>query len=206
MQEAQADIESARIRLEKAKAPVPFDGVAGLRSFSIGDYVQVGQALTTIDVIDPVKITFSIPEKNYGDLKVSQKISFSVDAWPGEKFSGEIYAISPRVDRNTHNFDVKAVIGNADARLRPGMFARINITTSVHRGALVIPEQAIIPHGDDSFVFVVREGRAVLQKVGLGWRQPGSVEITSGLAANEAVVVAGIMKLQDGAAVKVLQP
>jgi membrane fusion protein (multidrug efflux system) len=206
MQEAQADIESARIRIAKAKVPAPFDGIAGLRNFSVGDYVQVGQVLTTVDVIDPVKITFSIPEKNYSDLKVSQKISFSVDGWPGETFSGEIYVISPRIDHDTHNFDVKAVISNTDGRLRPGMFARLSITTSVHKGALVIPEQALIPKGDDNFVFVVRDGKAVFQKVGLGLRTPGSVEVTSGLAANEPVVIAGIMKLQDGAAVKVLQP
>ena len=206
LQEAQADIEAARIRLEKAKVRIPFDGLAGLRNFSIGDYLQVGQGLTTLDAIDPVKITFLLPEKNYGDLKISQKISFSVDAWPGEIFSGKIYAISPRIDQSTHNFEVKAAIPNADGRLHPGMFARINIVTSVHERALVIPEQAIIPQGNDSFVFVVRDNRAVLQKVGIGLRRQGGVEITSGLAADEQVVTAGFMKLQDGAAVKVLTP
>jgi membrane fusion protein (multidrug efflux system) len=206
LQEAAADIKSAQIRLEKAKVPAPFDGVAGLRSFSVGDYVQVGQILTTLDKIDPVKISFSIPEKNYADIKPSQKISFSVDAWPGEAFSGEIYVVSPRIDQNTHNFDVKAVIPNADGRLRPGMFARVSIETSLHKGALVIPEQAVIPQGEENFVFVVRDNKAVFQKVGIGLRQPGIVEITGGLAADEPVVTAGIMKLQDGAAVKVLPP
>jgi membrane fusion protein (multidrug efflux system) len=206
LQEAAADIKSAQIRLEKAKVLAPFDGVAGLRSFSAGDYVQVGQMLTTLDRVDLVKISFSIPEKNYADIKLSQKIFFSVDAWPGDVFSGEIYAVSPRVDPGTHSFDVKALIPNADGRLRPGMFARISIMTALHHGALVIPEQAIIPKGGENFVFAVRENKAVLQKVGIGLRQPGIVEITTGLGANESVVTAGIMKLQDGAAVKVLPP
>jgi membrane fusion protein (multidrug efflux system) len=206
LQEAQADIESARIRLEKSKVLAPFDGVAGLRDFSVGDYIQVGQALTTLDVIDPVKMTFTVPEKNYADIRAGQKITFSVDAWPGESFSGAVYAIAPRIDKNTHSFEVKANIPNAGGRLRAGMFARINIVTATHKDALVVPEQAIIPKGDDSYVFVVRDGKAVQQKVTLGLRQTGSVEITSGLAAGDLVVTAGIMKLQDGAPVKAIKP
>jgi len=206
LQEALADIESARIRLEKTKVPAPFDGLAGLRSFSVGDYVQVGQILTTLDAVNPVKIVFSIPEKNYADIRIAQEISFSVDSWPGESFSGDVYAISPRISQDTRNFDVKASVPNVDGRLRPGMFALINIVTAVHKGALLVPEQALVPKGNDSYVFVVRGGKAVFQKVGTGLRQSGSVEITGGLAANEPVVVAGVMRLHDGASVKVLTP
>ncbi|MCK5659581.1 MAG: efflux RND transporter periplasmic adaptor subunit, partial [Alphaproteobacteria bacterium] len=168
LQETLADVESARIRLGKTKVRVPFDGLAGLRDFSVGDYVQVGQLLTTLDAVDPVKITFSVPEKNYGSLMPEQKVSFSVDAWPEEIFTGEIYAVSPRINRNTRNFDIRATISNVDGRLSPGMFAKVNIVIDVHKGALLVPEQAIIPRGNDNFVFVVREGKAVLQKIRTG--------------------------------------
>lgn len=197
LEEAKSDIESARIRLDKTKVRAPFNGQAGLRSFSVGDYVQVGQLLTTIDSVDPVKITFSVPEKNYSDVKAGQKVSFFVDAWPEESFTGVVYAVSPRIDPDTRAFDVKAAIPNADGRLRPGMFARVNISTAVHKDALVIPEQSIIPKGDESFVFVVRDGKAVLQKVGVGLRQKGTVEITDGIKAGEPVVISGVMKIQD---------
>ena len=206
LQESLADIESASIRLSKTKVLAPFDGLAGLRDFSVGDYVQVGQLLTTLDAVDPVKITFSVPEKNYGDLKLKQQISFAVDAWQGERFTGEIYAVSPRIDRNTRNFDVRATIPNSDGRLRPGMFARVNIVIDVHKGALLVPEQAIIPRGSDNFVFVVREGKAVLQKVVTGLRQTGTVEVIDGLAANESIVITGLMMLRDGAKVMVQTP
>ncbi|MFH1158261.1 MAG: efflux RND transporter periplasmic adaptor subunit [Pseudomonadota bacterium] len=204
LQEAQADINSARIRLDKTSVRAPFDGLAGLRDFSVGDYVQVGQLLTTLDAVDPVKITFSVPEKNYGDLKPGQQISFAVDAWPGRRFTGDIYAVSPRIDPDTRNFDVRASIPNAEGLLRPGMFARVNIVTTVHKGALLVPEQAIIPKGNDSFVFVVREGKAVLQKVVTGLRQTGTVEITEGLLANEPVVITGLMTLRGGTEVMVM--
>jgi len=206
LQEALADVESSRIRLGKTKVRVPFDGLAGLRDFSIGDYVQVGQLLTTLDAVDPVKITFSVPEKNYGGFRPEQKVSFSVDAWPGELFTGEIYAVSPRIDRNTRNFDVRATIPNVDRRLSPGMFAKVNIVIDVHKGALLVPEQAIIPRGNDNFVFVVREGKAVLQKIGTGLRQTGMVEVIDGLAANEPIVITGLMMLRDGMKVMVLTP
>jgi membrane fusion protein (multidrug efflux system) len=204
LEEAKADIESTRIRLDKTKVRAPFDGQAGLRSFSVGDYVKVGDLLTTLDAVDPVKITFTMPEKNYGDIKPGQKISFFVDAWPSESFSGDIYAISPHINQDTRNFEVKAAIPNGEGRLRPGMFARVGIVTAVHEGARVIPEQAIVPKGDDSFVFVVRDGKAVLQKISIGLRQKGSVEVTSGLTAGETVVTEGIMKIQDGAPVMVM--
>ena len=203
LQEALANVEFVRIRLGKTKVRAPFDGFAGLRHFSVGDYVQVGQSLTTLDAVDPVKITFSVPEKNYSDLKSGQQVSFVVDAWPEERFTGEIYAVSPRVDRNTRNFDVKAVIPNADGKLRPGMFAKVNIVIDVHKGALLVPEQAIIPKGSDNFVFVVREGRAVLQKVKTGLRRTGTVEVINGLAADDSIVITGLMKLRDGAKVMV---
>ena len=206
LQETLADVESARIRLGKTKVRVPFDGLAGLRDFSVGDYVQVGQLLTTLDAVDPVKITFSVPEKNYGSLMPEQKVSFSVDAWPEEIFTGEIYAVSPRINRNTRNFDIRATISNVDGRLSPGMFAKVNIVIDVHKGALLVPEQAIIPRGNDNFVFVVREGKAVLQKIRTGLRQTGMVEVTDGLAANEPIVMTGLMMLRDGMKVMVLTP
>lgn len=206
LQESKADIESARIRLDKTKVRAPFNGTAGLRNFSVGDYIQVGQVLTTVDATDPIKITFSVPEKNYSDLKVSQQISFSVDAWPQEKFIGEIYAVSPRVDQDTRNFDVKATIPNKEGKLRPGMFARISILVAEHKGAMIIPEQAVIPKGTDSFVYVVRDGKAVLQKIDVGTRQPGTIEVLSGLSPQEQVVITGLMTLRDGTDVKVAGP
>ena len=206
LQEARADIETARIRLEKSKVLAPFDGIAGLRAFSVGDYVQIGELLTTLDAVDPVKITFSAPEKNYSAIQTGQKVSFSVDAWPGEAFSGEVYAVSPRIDQNTRNFEAKATIPNPAGKLRPGMFARVSIVTDTQTGALVVPEQAIVQRGDDSHVFAVRDGKAVFQKVTLGLRSAGSVVITAGLAAEDSVVTAGIMKLRDGAAVMASPP
>jgi membrane fusion protein (multidrug efflux system) len=203
LREAEANIEMARIRIEKARTKSPFDGVAGLRSVSVGDYVQAGQLLATVDMVDPVKITFSVPEKVYADIRSGQKITFSVDAWPDEIFDGTVYAVSPRINPNTRHFDVRATAPNKAARLSPGMFARVTVVTTVHEGAIAVPERAILPMGNDSFVFVVRDGKAVLQKVSTGLRVGGAVEVAKGLTGNESVITDGMMKLQDGTPVRV---
>lgn len=201
LQGAEAAVANAEILITKSSIRAPFDGVAGLRNFSAGDYAAVGQALTTVVAIDPLKLEFSVPEKNYAAIKTGQKISFAVDAFTGENFSGEIYAIDPQINPENRNFTVKANIPNTDGKLRPGMYARIRIETATRPGALMAPEEAIIPEGKDSYVFVVNGGKAQRKKVTLGERQSGAVEIKDGITADDRLIVAGVMKLRDGAAV-----
>lgn len=201
MQSAKSAVENARIRISKTSIRAPFAGIAGLRNFSVGDYAQTGQALMSINAIDPLKIEFSIPEKNYSDIKVGQKIHFNVDAWPKEIFDGEVYAIDPTVDPQTRNFKVKANIPNPEGRLRPGMYARINVATVTKPNVILIAEEAVMPQGQDNFIYVVENGQAAMKKVRLGLRQEGFVEVTEGLFEGADVVTAGVMKLRDGAKV-----
>lgn len=198
---ARAEVANAEIRLEKATIRAPFGGVAGLRSFSKGDFTTAGAALTSVVSIDPLKLEFTIPEKNYGDIRAGQQIAFAVDAFPGENFPGEVYAVDPRVDPDNRNFTVKATVPNSGGRLRPGMYARIEITTATRGNAMTIPEEAIMPRGESSFVYAVRGGKAVLTEVTLGARETGRVEVLGGLSPDDRVVTAGHLKLKDGAAV-----
>jgi membrane fusion protein (multidrug efflux system) len=201
MQTAKSAVENARIRISKASIRAPFSGIAGLRSFSVGDYAQTGQALTTINSIDPLKVEFSVPEKNYSDIKVAQKIHFTVDAWPKESFEGEIYAIDPSVDPQTRNFKVKATIPNPETRLRPGMYARIDVATVTKPNVILIAEEAVMPQGNDNFVYTVENGQATMKKIVLGIREKGQVEVTEGLTEGTEIVTAGVMKLREGAKV-----
>lgn len=204
LQTSKSAVENARIRLEKTSVRAPFDGVAGLRSFSVGDYAQIGQVLTTIDSINPLKLEFSVPERNYSAVQTGQKITFSVDAWPGETFEGEIYAIDPRINPDTRNFNVKANIQNNENRLRPGMYSRISIATITRQNVLMIAEEAIMPQGEKSFVYTIVDGKATMTQVTPGIRDNGRVEITAGLNAGDEVITAGTMRIGPGAPVMVL--
>jgi len=202
LQSAQAAVANAEILLQKATIKAPFDGIAGMRSFSPGDYAAAGQEMSTIVSIAPLKLEFTAPEKNYAAVKPGQKITFSVDAYPGEKFEGEIYAVDPRINPENRNFTAKATIANTDNRLRPGMYARIAIDTATRQGVLMIPEEAVVPSGNDSYVFTLEGGKAVRKKITLGERQAGEVEAAAGLKEGEKVITAGVMKLRDGGAVE----
>ena len=123
---------------------------------------------------------------------------------PGEEFKGHVYAVEPIVDERTRTIAMRARIPNKGFKLKPGMFVRVAVTLDSRPNAVVVPEQAIWPQGKDSFVFRVVDGKAMLTKVDIGNRAPGTVEIVKGLAENDMVITDGQMKLKDGAPVSVI--
>ena len=130
-------------------------------------------------------------------------MEFSVAAFPGEKFKGEVYFISPQINENLRTALVKARIPNPDAKLRGGMFASMDLTLQVRDSAIVIPEPAIMSNGDNFSVFVVdKDGNAQIRPIQVGLRLAGKAEILKGLHAGEKVVVEGVQKLRPGAPVK----
>ena len=202
----EAGLNLAKARLEKTTLHAPFDGIAGLRDVSIGDYVNPGQALFNLESIDPLKVDFRMPEIYLGVLKTGQAIEVSVDAFPDRKFKGEVYAIDPRVDSNGRTVVLRARLPNADGMLRPGLFARVNLVVNTTDGALLISEQALIPEGNDRYVYKIVDNKAVMTKVETGQRRRGEVEITEGLTENDVIVTAGQMKLRPDAEVTILEP
>lgn len=203
---ARANVAAAEARLEKLTVQAPFRGVIGLRSVSIGTIVQPGQAIATLAGIDPVKVDFGVPELFLSAVRVGQTVDVSVDAVPGRRFQGQVYAIDPVVDPAGRALRLRATIPNPDGLLRPGLFARVNLTTGVRDDAVLVPEAALVAAttGGGQAVYVVREGRASLTNVRTGRRTEGRVEIVEGVAAGDQVVVAGQLTLRDGAAVAVI--
>lgn len=196
--------EEVKSRLEKMTILAPFEGVAGLRQVSPGAYVKAGQDIARLEGIGTLKLDFRVPELYLGRIRPEQQVEVRVDAFPGETFRGAIYAVEPAVDEQTRTVLLRARVPNPDVRLKPGMFARVSLVLGRRENALLVPEQAIVPRGNDNYVFRIVEGKAVLAKVALGARRPGEVEITSGLTAGEQIVIDGQLKLKPGVPVKVL--
>jgi membrane fusion protein, multidrug efflux system len=199
-----ASVELARVQLEKTRIVAPFSGIVGLRHVSVGEYITAGLALVNLEAIDPVKADFRVPEKFLPAIKVGQTIRIKVDAFPGDKFEGKVYAIDPRIDVAGRSLLIRAVVPNTDQRLRPGLFARVTVLLKLKEDALSIPEQAIVPQGDSQFVFKIVDGKAKLTKVVIGTRREGRVEIVEGLSAGDRVVTAGQLKIRDGSAVSIV--
>jgi len=201
---AVARLRSAEARLAKTVIRAPFDGYAGLRRINVGDYATVGQELVNVVRLDPLRVDFSVPETLLARVQPGQKIHVTVGAFRGEIFEGVVTAIDPQIDVTGHSMAVRARLPNADLRLRPGLFAQVSVSLAVNPSALMVPEQAIWPIGNDKTIFVIEDGVANQRTVILGDRKPGWVEVVSGLEAGDEIVVAGQMKLFPGVAVRTI--
>lgn len=199
---AQANHDLAKTRVDYTNISAPFDGVVGLRKVSPGDYVEVGQELANFVSYDPMKVNFTIPETEAGKLKPGQQIDITVEALPGETFSGTVFALDPQLDVGGRAVSLRASIPNPDNHLKSGFFARVALIVDQKPSALVVPENAIIPQGNDKFLYRIgAEDVAELIPVKIGTRLKGEVEILEGLNPGDEVITSGQMKLQPGAKV-----
>jgi membrane fusion protein (multidrug efflux system) len=208
LKESQAALAVAKARLDKTMLQAPFSGRLGLRRVSPGDYLQPGQAIVNLEDLDPLKIDFRVPEGYLGRITPGSAVQVGIDAFPGARFKGTVDAIDPRIDETTRTLVVRARIPNTEGRLRPGLFARVGVVLAERPRAILIPEQAIVPMGQDKFVFRIVDGKAALTKVTIGQRRAGEVEIVAGLGAQDTVITGGQNKpmIFDGAPVMVIGP
>jgi membrane fusion protein (multidrug efflux system) len=197
----QARAASARTRVDKMVIRAPFAGVAGLRKANVGDYVDTGQDLVDLVKLDTLELDLRAPEVVLSQLQVGQDVVFGVDAFREERFKATVVAIAPTVDAGGRSVSLRARFANPEGKLRPGMSARVRITLATSGKALVVPEQAVVPMGEQKNVYTVVQGKAKLVPVTLGERQPGVVEVTSGLKDGDVVIISGLQKIGDGAPV-----
>lgn len=199
-----ARLKLAEARLAKMRVTAPFDGVVGIRNISVGDYVKDGADLVNIEDIAQLKVDFRLPERHFPQLRVGQAVEVVADALPGSRYRGTIDAINPRIDANGRSLEVRARLTNTDGRLRPGMFARVRVIVGERAAALLVPEEAIVPLGDDFFVYTVSDGKANRMRVKLGVRREAMVELLEGVKAGDLVVTAGMRVQRDGQPVRVV--
>lgn len=204
---AAADVDMARVNLARTRIHAPFDGALGARSVSPGARVDSDTELVRLDASDRLKLEFSLPESGISLAEPGLAISALVAAHPGEAFPGEVYFVSPALDESTRRLGLKAWIPNPDGRLRPGMFARVELEVERLEQALLVPESAIAYDPAGAFVWRVSgESRAERVSVRLGPRQNGYVVVESGIARGNTVVTSGTHKIFPEAALDVRAP
>ncbi len=197
--EAQYRLQSTRLARTTVRAP--FAGLAGQRFVSIGDYVTTATRLVTLQTVSPQRAAFAVPERFAGAVRPGQRVAFRVGAIPGRDFTGTVDFVDPRVQLPGRTILVKARVPNPERLLAPGMFIEARLVTAVRPGAVVIPEDAVVPLEGGTFVWVVAAGKAERRTVRLGVRTPGWVEVADGVRAGEPVVVGGLELLAPGAPV-----
>jgi membrane fusion protein (multidrug efflux system) len=210
---AEARLELAKIQLDRTVVRAPFDGVTGPRLVSPGERVRPGgeggpsfggepSGLVRIDSLDEMELIFTLPETVMGLASIGVRVDVRVAPFPGETFEGIVYFVDPRIDATSRRVLVKAHIPNPERKLRPGLFANLDVEIESRKGALMVPEDAVVYGGEGTYVWRVVEDKAVRVPVELGIRQPGRVELRSGVRAGDRIITAGTHKVRPGSVVR----
>lgn len=204
-QAARASLALAQARLDKTQIRAPYDGVLGLRQVSVGDYLSAGQDLVNLEVLDPLKVDFRIPQKAVSQVRLGQAIELSLDAYPGERFKGTIIALNPRLDEVGRSQAIRAQVDNRDQRLKPGQFVKVSVILAERPQALLIPEEAVMPMGQLLFVNLVVDGKVERRQIRIGQRLRGKAEVVEGLQGDETLISAGWQKVAPGREVRTVK-
>ncbi len=184
-------------QLAKTEIRAPFGGIIGLRHVSDGSYLSPQRKIATLQDVDSVKVDFSVPEKYASRMRRGGEMTFSVKG-DERSFTGTIYAVEPMVDADTRSLQLRAKSPNADGALVPGAFADVELVVAETEGAVTVPSIAVIPELGGKKVFVLEDGKARARAVETGIRTDQRVQITSGLAPGERVIVSAIQQLRSG--------
>jgi len=201
----EAKFQLAKARLDRTVIRAPFSGQLGLRNISLGDYVKEGTDLVLLEDVASLKIDLRLPERFLGRLKKGQPIQVLIDAFPDKTFKAQVEATDIQVDANGRFVLVRGVMANPGGSLRSGMFARASLTLAERKGAVMVPEEAVTPIGNELFVWLAIDGKAKRVKVQTGLRQDGLVELIGDVRGGDQVVIAGQQRLmRDGQEVRSL--
>lgn len=205
---AQADAQAALV--EKKAIRAPFAGRVGIRQVDVGQYVNAGNVVVTLQQLDPIDVDFTIPQQQLAILKAGDPVIVTSDGVPGRTFQGRVLALDPKVDPVTRNVRVRAEVSNPDKTLIPGMFATVVTAVGSAQPRLTLPQTAISynPYGDVVYVVTPsknEKGKDILvadqRFVTVGETRGDQVAVLSGITEKDLVVTTGQLKLKNGAVV-----
>jgi membrane fusion protein, multidrug efflux system len=211
--QAVAQADNMRALIAKKTIRAPFAGVLGIRLVNLGQILNVGEAIVSLQALDPIFVNFSLPQHQLSRVRPGLAVRVKTDALPGAVIEGTITAINPQVDASTRNIMVQATVANTLKQLRPGMFGTATVVLPEQEKVLAIPATAVLnaPYSDS--VFIVEDapdnstaagGKVVRQQfVRLGTRQGDFVAVTAGIKQGDMIVSTGVFKLRNGQAVAV---
>ncbi len=206
--QATADARSLEATIAKKAMRAPFTGRTGIRLVSLGQFLDRGNPIVTLQALDPIHADFSLPQQRVAEIKAGYDVRVTLDAKPGRVFTGKITAISPEIDSTTRTARVESTLSNADEELTPGMFVNVEVIAPGKTAVVAIPSTAVYYQAFGDTVFVVKDvrdektgqvaKRAEQRFVKLGEARGDFVRVLSGVKAGEEVVTSGVFKLSNG--------
>lgn len=206
--QARAEVDNIRTIIEKKTIRAPFSGRLGIRLVNLGQILNEGEPIVSLQALDPIFVNFSLPQQQIALIREGLQVRVKVDSLQAESVKGTITAINPQVDPATRNVRVQATVPNTDERLRPGMFANVDVVLPQRKEVINIPATAVLyaPYSDSVFVVEESDGgnsdqpaASVRQQfVRLGEKNGDFIAVVSGLTAGQTVVSTGVFKLRNG--------
>jgi membrane fusion protein (multidrug efflux system) len=209
--QAVANADAVRAIIEKKTLRAPFAGQLGIRQVNLGQYLDAGKPVVSLQALSPVYADFSLPQQELGKLRTGMRVRVTSDTYPDRHFDGKLLAINPDLDSTTRSVGLRATFENPDQALRPGMFAKVEVLLPEEKSVLVIPATSVLsaPYGDSVYV-IEPAPQNIGQKAGLSVRQQfvrtgeargDLITVESGLKPGEKVVSSGVFKLRNGMSV-----
>ena len=208
LKQNQANADNIRAIIAKKTIRAPFAGRLGIRQVNLGQFLDNGKPIVSLQSLVPIYANFSLPQQNLAVLKVGLPVEVTTDAYPGREFAGSLTTINPDLDEATRSLTLQATLDNADEALRPGMFARIKVVLPTAKDVLVVPQTAVLsaPFGDT--VYVVEPGTNAAgalvvrsQLIRTGVARGDFITVEAGLKSGDRVVSAGLFRLRNGQSV-----
>jgi len=209
LEEAQAAVRQLDAKIEQHHIRAPFAGVLGIRRINPGQYLNAGDAIATLTDLDQLYVDFNLPQQDLPQVRVGASVQVKTDAWPGRTFEGKVNALEPKVEEQTRNVSIEALLQNPEHPLHPGMYVTAVLDLPPQDGALVIPQTAIQTSALGDTVVVVRGanpsegGDAQTIPVTAGRRVGEGVVVTQGLKAGDIVITEGQIRVHSGSPVRV---
>jgi membrane fusion protein (multidrug efflux system) len=208
MKQSEANADNVRATIEKKTLRAPFSGKLGIRLINLGQYLDAGKPIVSLQALSPVYANFSIPQQELARLKVGMKVRVTTDTYPDRRFDGTLTAINPDLDASTRSIGLQATFDNPDQLLRPGMFVRAEVLLPEDQNVVVIPATSVLsaPFGDSVYVIESKPGKdggkpelTVRQQfIRTGRARGDFLSVESGLKAGDRIVSSGIFKLRNG--------
>jgi membrane fusion protein (multidrug efflux system) len=199
---AKAQTQLIQSQIQKTSIVAPFSGTIGLRNISPGSYITPTIVIAKLVNNNPLKLTFSLPEKYASQIKQNTEIDFKVPNLDAS-FKAKIYAIDSEIDVTTRTLKVRALTNNENGKLLPGTFATINLALSNIPNTILVPTEAILPVQDGKKVYITNNGKAKSVFVETLTRNDKNIVITSGIEQGDTIVISGLISIKDESNIKV---
>lgn len=199
------DRDEPALQFAAAEVTSPLDGVLTRYFMDLGEEVTPATPICEVADISPVKVVVMVPEKDLPRVKIGQLARFTLDSYPGETFAGKITRISEALNLGSRSAEVEIYSENPQQKLKPGMFAKVDIVLAIHQNAVTVPREAVAELGGTFYAFVIRNRTAQRRDLHIGIIKPEKLEILSGLAPAETLVTLGWHNLTEGSQVDIVE-